>query len=189
MPGRGARASVVADPRHAELLDQVMGIFDPEGAAKVPIPLRIQAADALGQAGDPRIDPTRKEYWGDIPAGNFLMGAQAEEPNDPNYDPQAPLSESPVHPVLLGAFHIARYPVTVGQFQQFIEHGGYEEPQYWQVAGGFGEYREPESWEEQQPYPTRPVVGVSWHEAMPVLSGERRRPAQGSRVGRSALAR
>ena len=35
----------------------------------------------------------------------------------------------------------------------------------WWVAGGFGEWRTPEDWDEQLQFPSRPVVGVSWFEA------------------------
>jgi formylglycine-generating enzyme required for sulfatase activity len=36
---------------------------------------------------------------------------------------------------------------------------------YWQ-AGGFGKFKEPDEWEEQQQFPSRPVVNVSWYEAV-----------------------
>ena len=40
---------------------------------------RIDAADALGQAGDPRLDHHRDDYWVTIPAGRFVMGAQSKD--------------------------------------------------------------------------------------------------------------
>ena len=46
-----------------------MDIFDPQRCASVPSKTRIAAADALGQAGDPRIDYRRDDYWVTIPAG------------------------------------------------------------------------------------------------------------------------
>ena len=52
----------------------------------MPLEIRIAAADALGQAGDPRLDPHRGDYWVPIPAGKFLMGAQNKDPQKPNYD-------------------------------------------------------------------------------------------------------
>ena len=64
----------------------------------------------------------------------------------------------------LSAYRIGKYPVTVCQYKRFIEEGGYEDKKYWK-AGGFGEFKEPDDWEEQQQHPTRPVVDVSWYEA------------------------
>ena len=55
----------------------------------MPLETRIAAADALGQAGDPRLDFHRDDYWVTIPAGKFLMGAQAKDPKKPNYDPES----------------------------------------------------------------------------------------------------
>jgi formylglycine-generating enzyme required for sulfatase activity len=129
---------------------------------------RIAAADALGQAGDARIDLRREDYWVTIPAGKFLMGAQSENPEGANYDPESTYTdewrETP-HEVYLGRLCIARYPVTVGQYRQFVEDEGYQDERWW-TAGGFGEYSEPDEWERQVAYPSRPVVGVSWWEAM-----------------------
>ena len=59
---------------------------------------------------------------------------------------------------------MARYPVTVGQYRQFVEDDGYKDMRWWE-AGGFGEFSEPDDWEDQQQYPSRPVVNVSWWEA------------------------
>jgi formylglycine-generating enzyme required for sulfatase activity len=99
-------------------------------------------------------------------------------------------------------YWIARYPVTVAQFQVFIEAKGYEESRWWtstgwewrqgkwdsQVKEGWlrdwlkrrpAEQRHvPMWWNEQRNNPNRPVVGVSWFEAMAYcrwLDGELRR--------------
>jgi hypothetical protein len=66
----------VSDPRYHGLLDAVMAIFDRNRSQSVPVEERIAAADALGRAGDPRLDMRRGDYWASIPAGKFLMGAQ-----------------------------------------------------------------------------------------------------------------
>ena len=153
----------VCDPRYQEMLDQVLGIFDVEQSKSIPIAVAIEAADALGQAGDPRFDDLDSN-WITIPAGEFWMGAQRKCPLEPNYDPEADSEQWPVHRVHLSEYQISRYPVTVGEYRLFIEAGGYEDERFWQ-AGGFGEYKEPKVWEDQLAYPTRPVVNVSWHEA------------------------
>jgi formylglycine-generating enzyme required for sulfatase activity len=154
----------VSHARYSAVLDAVRAIFDRDRSQGVPIEIRIAAADALGQAGDPRMDPKRDDYWIAIPAGKFLMGAQRQDPKGSNYDTQAFERESPVHEVGFDAYRIARYPVTVGQYRKFVEDDGYQDRRWWH-SGGFGEFSQPLQWDEQVPYPSRPVVGVSWHEA------------------------
>lgn len=153
------------DGQYHDLLVRVMAIFLPEGAAGVSIENRIAAADALGQAGDPRIDFAAADYWITIPEGTFLMGAQSKDPQMANYDAEAREREAPVHEVYLEAYRVGRYPVTVGQYRQFMEDDGYQEGRWWK-HGGYREFSEPQDWEQQQPYPSRPVVGVSWWEAV-----------------------
>jgi formylglycine-generating enzyme required for sulfatase activity len=76
----------------------VLGIFDAQRSRSIPVEVRIEAADALGQAGDPRIDPGNPD-WVSIPAGKFRIGAQKTNRRDPNYDPEASDHEAPVHEV------------------------------------------------------------------------------------------
>jgi formylglycine-generating enzyme required for sulfatase activity len=159
---------VLRDPdcqqRYKHLLDTVLAIFDPARSKDIPLEVRIEAADALGQAGDPRIDAASPDYWVPIAGGKFLMGAQAQDPGKPNHDPEAHEDEAPVHEVHLYPFRIARYPVTVGEYCRFVD-GGYDAARWW-TAGGFGTCKEPEGWQDQVAFPNRPVVGVSWFEAM-----------------------
>jgi formylglycine-generating enzyme required for sulfatase activity len=156
----------VADARYRPLLDAVMAIFDEKESETVPIQTRVEAADAMGQSGDSRLDYTRDDYWVVIPADKFLMGAQATESHEANYDKDAYSHhwESPVHEVHLDAFRLARFPVTVSQYRHFIQDEGYQNPQWW-TAGGMGNHSHPEGWAAQTEYPSRPVVGVSWYEA------------------------
>ena len=51
-----------------------------------------------------------------LPAGSFLMGAQALDPEGPGYDPEAENMESPVHEVTLDAFLISKYEVSQAQW-------------------------------------------------------------------------
>lgn len=149
-------------PKYEEIVKAVMRIFEPGEAEKIEIKTRIEAADLLGQAPDPRLD---EENWVLIPAGTFLMGAQNDDENGPNYDPEADEGEAPVHKMTLAAYRIGRYPVTVHEYAKFMKLGsGYGTRRYW-AAGGFGEFKAPQDWEEQQGHPNRPVVGVSWYEA------------------------
>jgi serine/threonine protein kinase/formylglycine-generating enzyme required for sulfatase activity len=54
-----------------------------------------------------------------LPGGKFLMGAQATDPDGPNYDPQALPSEAPVHEVTLSPFFLSKYEMTQGQWLHF----------------------------------------------------------------------
>lgn len=143
-----------------QTVKSIMGIFKAGEADEIEIGKRAEAADLLGQVGDPRLT---QDHWVTIPAGTFRMGAQKENKKAPNYDPEAYDDESPVHEEKLPAFRIQRYPVTVQEFGEFMADGGYSARQHWKK--GFGQFAEPEDWERQKPFQNRPVVGVSWFEA------------------------
>jgi hypothetical protein len=65
---------------------------------------------------------------------------------------------------------LGKYPVTVEEYQRFVESQGYEELRYWGPAGWEFRMKEhweaPGSWEEQLETPNRPVTRVSWYEAL-----------------------
>lgn len=139
----------VADKRYAESLRQVMDIFDAEKSKSVPFKDRLAAAEALGQAGDPRL---AKHEWVTIPESrDYWIGAQKNDPKGQNYDEEALESERP-RKVDLAAFRIGKYPVTVAQYLTFVEEGT-------------APNREPGDWEEQQEHPNWPVVNVTWNQA------------------------
>jgi formylglycine-generating enzyme required for sulfatase activity len=150
--------------QYGELLHRVSAIFDALRAESVPIETRIEAADALGQAGDARLDHHRDDYWVSIPAGKFLMARQKTNPMNPNFDVQAYDVDSLAHELSLSGFRIARYPLTVSQFEQFVDDDGYRDERWWEAAA-FGDFSVPANWEEQLEHPSRPVVGVSWYES------------------------
>jgi formylglycine-generating enzyme required for sulfatase activity len=135
-------------PGYERTIRAAMRIFD-AAAEPIEIKTRIDAADALGQVGDPRLE---EDNWVEILAGTFYMGAQKRKANGRNYDPEAWEDEAPVHEVTLRGFRIGRFAVTVQEFGVFL-------------ADGHGKFTEPKDWERQQQYPNRPVVGVSWFEA------------------------
>jgi formylglycine-generating enzyme required for sulfatase activity len=101
--------------------------------------LRAAAGDALGRLGDARF---RTDAWHlpdepllsfvQVPAGPFLMGEGKEQ-----------------HSVILPAYYIARYPVTVAQFRAFVEDSGYQ----------------PGDPDSLRGLDNNPVVWVSWHDA------------------------
>jgi formylglycine-generating enzyme required for sulfatase activity len=150
-----------ADPRYQQNLDQCLRIFDGKAARSIPFETRLEAADALGQAGDPRLD---EENWVRVEGGPFWMGAQSTDPKGRNYDLEAQAREAPVRQVEVAPFLIGRYPVTVAEYERFVRDGGYQQARFWS-AGGFKVLTAPLEWQHQLQYPTRPVVGVSWYEA------------------------
>lgn len=148
------------DPRYMQVLNAALAIFD-KGSAGISFRLRLDAAEALGQAGDPRF---RGNNWIRIGEGEFWMGSQCLDPSAPAYDAEADESESPPHKVFLRSYEIGKYPVTVEEYKRFVDGDGYEERQWWK-AGGFGERQQPDQWEDQIQHPSRPIVNVTWKEA------------------------
>lgn len=123
---------------YEEALKRSMAIFEPEGAARVPVGIRIEVAEALGRGGDPRLAADQD---------NFL-----EVPG-------------------LGGLRLGKYPVTVEEYKRFVDDRGYEDDTFWQDAAGRslkaeGWWGSPGNWDEQLQAPNRPVMEVSWYEAV-----------------------
>jgi formylglycine-generating enzyme required for sulfatase activity len=67
------------------------------------------------------VKPAKIDFdWVHIPAGEFLMGS------DKRTDKEAKDYETPQHKLYLPDYYIARVPVTVAQFAQFINATGYK---------------------------------------------------------------
>ena len=64
-----------------------------------------------------------------VPAGEFVLGVDAAD------EPASLDNERPAHAVQVGAFRIARVPVTNAEWQVFIDDGGYDEPRWWSARG------------------------------------------------------
>ena len=99
-----------------------------------------------------------------LPGGTFKMGDSQGKGLD---------WERPVHEVTLDAFAIGRYPVTVGDFQRFVEATGYQT----EAERGEGAYVfDGKEWQQKSdanwrnPYfpqaDNYPVVCVSWNDAV-----------------------
>jgi len=148
-------------------LDQVrsalIGVCE---GAQFAVADRADAGDWLGALGDPRLEEPPLRL---IPAVSFWMGAQKSDSSAPGFDPEASPDEGPVHRVEVKTFELARWPVTVGEFTEFVLQGGYEESRYWDSEGWQlckeNSWKSLDGWSEQLRFPSRPVVGVSWYEA------------------------
>ena len=112
---------------------------------------RAAAGNTLARLGDPRF---RADAWYlpaepllgfvEIPEGPFLMGS------DRQHDSLVYDDEEPQHTVIVPLYYIARYPVTVAQWQAFVETSGYT----------------PADARSLQGIPNHPVVYVNWHDAL-----------------------
>ncbi|MBF0108312.1 MAG: SUMF1/EgtB/PvdO family nonheme iron enzyme [Magnetococcales bacterium] len=123
---------------YRQVRNQALNLFTLEGAAKVPIKVRLAAAEALGQGGDPRLTEDKwRENLIKVPGTDICLG---------------------------------KYPVTVQEYQRFVEDGGYDNPDYWQEDHAWTfrqahDWKEPDQWAQQLDHGNRPVVRVSWYEA------------------------
>lgn len=84
--------------------------------------------------------------------------------------------EYPTRTEYVAEFEIAHAPVTVQQYQVFLEDGGPDDPRWWDDAGwdwrkgeadGWGRENRamPDRWTFQRRRKFHPVVGVTWFEA------------------------
>jgi formylglycine-generating enzyme required for sulfatase activity len=115
-----------------------------------------------------------------IPAGPFLMGTSEAQINLlARLDERARRwrekgrfdREGPQHTVILATYAIGRYPVTVGEFQRFVEGDGYQSERFWTPSGWAWRQESrrmaPDLWDDAvwASDERLPVVGVTWYEA------------------------
>jgi len=114
----------------------------------------------LPNQGRASYPPLKQSEMIEIPAGEFAMGNESIDALD---------NERPVHKVYLDTYWIDRYPVTCGQYREFIEAGGYRETCWWSNAGwkwlSENPVNQPLYWAEDSAWDNHPVCGVSWYEA------------------------
>jgi formylglycine-generating enzyme required for sulfatase activity len=113
---------------------------------RVSPPRRAAAGEALAALGDPRVEVMTLDGMAfcTVPAGRFWMGSGAEDTGV--YE-----DEKPRHEVDLPyEYRMARYPVTVAQYREFVASVG-------------SEVRVPEGLRAPG---NSPVMGVSWYEAL-----------------------
>jgi formylglycine-generating enzyme required for sulfatase activity len=116
---------------------------------------RYAAGQALGWLGDPRID---EQPWVTI-AGGVLRHKTSREAS--------------IELIELARFELARFPVTVAAYREFIDEGGYDDASHWSPEGW--QWREqadvdaPRFWDEEDwlgyMVPNHPVIGAGYFEA------------------------
>ncbi|WP_295428283.1 SUMF1/EgtB/PvdO family nonheme iron enzyme [uncultured Thiodictyon sp.] len=147
-------------------------------AGRLQVGERVAAAAVLGRLGDPRFHPRGLHlpvrYRGErepalglvrVRYGSLALGGPA--------DLEGALSNEVGGEGRLEldyAFWIGRYPVTVAQFQAFVAADGYERRDWWPDLGWAWcrgqQRRAPERWAHQRRQSNRPVVGITWFEAL-----------------------
>jgi len=148
-----------ADPRYNGVLEAVLQIFDAEKAESIAFMERLEAAEALGQAGDPRLN---QDNWVTLEGGDYWLSPPMGDSS--TIYMAGPPENRQLFAVYQDAFQIGRYPVTVWEYRKFVDGEGYRDERSWS-SGGFGSSSAPLQWEKQVLHPNRPVTGVSWYEA------------------------
>jgi hypothetical protein len=97
------------------------------------------------------------EYWCYVRPGTYRIGGW--EADEAHAD------------ITLPGFWIARYPMTVAQYREFVEAGGYDEQDYWTGNGWTWKQRKNrvQPWGWDRAYyngPNQALIGVTWYEAM-----------------------
>jgi formylglycine-generating enzyme required for sulfatase activity len=140
----------------------------------LPLEQRLEAGRTLARLGDPRYPVTLDEwrtqtaqrnetfgapdgYWCYVRPGTYQIGGWKEDEASADHE--------------LPGFWIARYPITVAQYAQFIEADGYQNKGYWTSEG----WKWRQERDRTQPYfwgnaqynsPNQAVIGVAWYECM-----------------------
>ncbi len=107
----------------------------------------------LGRLGDPRVlDLRDPAAYVEVRAGTYPYGEEGRTVE------------------IAAPFRIGRFPVTNGQYQAFVDDGGYGERKWWSEAGWAwrqeNRVTEPDLWRDRRwNGPNQPMVGVSFFEA------------------------
>ncbi len=128
-----------AEKRFCELRDAVLAILQKGKTMGIGLHTRVAAAEALDLASSFRLPtPGDPDYWVEIRGGKFTIG-----------DPKA-FQSLPVKSVNVCTFWIGRFPVTVWEYNRYLNDT---------------KANKPHKWEDQALHRSWPVVFVTWHEA------------------------
>jgi formylglycine-generating enzyme required for sulfatase activity len=102
---------------------------------RVQLPLRRELGLALGELGDPRLNPLEPKMV-PVHAGPFRMGTSTEDQGhlkaqEIEFWPD----ELPDHMLELPEFQIGKYPVTNAEFRLFFQQNGYNDQFLWSPEG------------------------------------------------------
>lgn len=144
-----------------------------DGVGKFNILARSRASSTLSRLGDfrPGVGLIREGVfkglpdisWIAIPAGVFQMGGEAKWQGELEFTCRL-LEKSP--------YLISRYPITVAQFQCFVDDQGYEDGRFWNWSAEVLQWRKclpglsPENYALDFQMLNHPRVGISWFEAV-----------------------
>ncbi len=160
---RAERMGLEPAPVWEDARSRLVRLVESRAPDRAPAALRVRAAQALGDLGDPRFpvtpdqwqatsagltaaprpltsDPWRR-YWCYVPPGTYIVGSSDD-------DPDARKDEKPQHTVTINyPFWIARFPITNAQWQAWVAQGG--KPSYAADNSNLN-------------HPNQPVVRVTW---------------------------
>ena len=109
---------------------------------------------------DPMADGERAPELVSIPGGVFTIG---------NVEGNRRSNEQPAHAVMLGAFAMGRYPVTVAEYMRFVDSVGRHYPEWCQPGGERHLETGSDAFYRRIGVSladgAHPVVGVSWNDA------------------------
>ena len=86
-----------------------------------------------------------------VEGGTFMMGAQSDDEDEENYDPEASYIEAPVHEVALSDYYIGETPVTQELWEAVMDNNPSYNPHYIKEEG------------------EKPVNSVSWDDCQAFL--------------------
>ncbi len=134
---------------HSRVADELIYSFENK-TLKAPATLRAQVGTVLSALGDPRFNPNLAYLptgpqlgLVEIPAGTFKMGSNKAD------DAAAWDDEMPQHNRYVDTYYLAKYPVTVRQWQAYHAHCN----------------SQPKRERSLQGSNSAPVVYIDWHEA------------------------
>ncbi len=115
---------------------------------------------------DRRIDDIRRRLIASLDRGYYRVYDRIEAANALAKigDPRLADFDSNLLPRGAG-LRLARFPVTVGEFAEFVEDGAYEDVEWWRPDGASPPVP-PADWSDQLRSTSSPVVSVTWFDAI-----------------------